>query len=241
MPFNKPIVGPNVFTQTAGIHADGDHKGDLYASRLSPERFARRRRYALGKLSGKRSLEFNLTDLGIELDEEQSRLVLERIKELADSKQTITQDDLPFIISDVLETPHDRTFILESCVVVSSIGLKPVATIKISHRNAAGTFDEYEASSQGDGGYDAFMNAVRSIAGQLGLSLPRLADYNVSIPPGGKSDAIVQCSITWLHPDRPGEVFNTKGVHSDQVLAAAQATEKMLNLVASGTLAPVYG
>jgi D-citramalate synthase len=63
----------------------------------------------------------------------------------------------------------------------------------------------------------------------------------VSIPPGGKSDAIVQCSITWLHPDRSGEVFNTKGVHSDQVLAAAQATEKMLNLVASGTLAPVYG
>jgi D-citramalate synthase len=239
--FNKPIVGPNVFTQTAGIHADGDHKGGLYASRLSPERFARRRRYALGKLSGKRSLEFNLTDLGIELDEEQSRLVLERIKELADGKQTITQDDLPFIISDVLETPLDRSFILESCVVVSSFGLKPVATVKVAHRNAGGTFDEYEASSQGDGGYDAFMNAIRSIAGRLGLTLPRLADYNVSIPPGGKSDALVQCSITWIHPERAGEVFNTKGVHSDQVLAAAQATEKMLNLVASGTLAPVYG
>ena len=245
VPFNKPIVGPNVFTQTAGIHADGDHKGDLYASRLSPERFARRRSYALGKLSGRRSLEFNLVDLGIELDEEQSRLVLERIKELADGKQTITQDDLPFIISDVLETPHDRTFILKSCVVVSSIGLKPVATIRVAHRNAAGEFDEYEASNQGDGGYDAFMNAIRSIAGQLGLTLPRLADYNVSIPPGGKSDALVQCSITWLHPDHPG-VFNTKGVHSDQVLAAAQATEKMLNLVASGTVtsgtaAPAHG
>ena len=239
--FNKPIVGPNVFTQTAGIHADGDHKGDLYASRLSPERFARRRRYALGKLSGKRSLEFNLADLGIVLDDEQSRLVLERIKELADRKQTITQDDLPFIISDVLETPHNRQFILRSCVVVSSIGLKPVATIKLACRNGTGEFDEYEASDQGDGGYDAFMNAVRRIAGKLGLNLPRLADYNVSIPPGGKSDALVQCSITWTHPDRPGEVFNTKGVHSDQVLAAAQATEKMLNLVAAGSLAPVYG
>ena len=166
--FNKPIVGPNVFTQTAGIHADGDHKGDLYASRLSPERFARRRRYALGKLSGKRSLEFNLADLGIVLDDQQSRLVLERIKELADRKQTITQDDLPFIISDVLETPHNRQFILRSCVVVSSIGLKPVATIKLACRNGAGEFDEYEASDQGDGGYDAFMNAVRSIGRNAG-------------------------------------------------------------------------
>ena len=239
--FNKPIVGHNVFTQTAGIHADGDHKGDLYASRLSPERFARRRRYALGKLSGKRSLEFNLTDLGIELDDEQSRLVLERIKELADGKQTITQDDLPFIISDVLETPLDRTFVVRSCVVVSSIGLKPVATVKIAHRNAGGSFDEYEASDQGDGGYDAFMNAVRSIAAQLGVTLPRLADYHVSIPPGGKSDALVQCSITWDHPDRPGAVFSTKGVHSDQVLAAAQATEKMLNLVTAEPLAQAYG
>jgi D-citramalate synthase len=239
--FNKPIVGPNVFTQTAGIHADGDHKGDLYASRLSPERFARRRRYALGKLSGKRSLEFNLADLGIVLDDEQSRLVLERIKELADRKQTITQDDLPFIISDVLETPHDREFILRRCIVVSSIGLKPIATIKLARRNGTGEFDEYEASDQGDGGYDAFMNAVRSIARKLNLSLPRLADYNVSIPPGGKSDALVQCSITWTHPDRPGEVFNTKGVHSDQVLAAAQATEKMLNLVAAGAPAAVHG
>ena len=242
MAFNKPIVGPNVFTQTAGIHADGDHKGDLYSSRLSPERFARRRRYALGKLSGKRNLEFNLTDLGIELDEEQALLVLERIKELADRKQTITQDDLPFIISDVLETPHDRSFVLSSCVVVSSMGLKPTATVKLAHRATPdGEFVEYEASAQGDGGYDAFMNSVRSIARRLDLSLPRLADYNVSIPPGGKSDALVQCSITWLHPEQPDAVFTTKGVHSDQVLAAAQATEKMLNLVAAGTVARVYG
>ena len=30
IPANKPIVGENVFTQTAGIHADGDHKKNLY-------------------------------------------------------------------------------------------------------------------------------------------------------------------------------------------------------------------
>ena len=34
---NTPVVGADVFTQTAGIHADGDLKGNLYVSRLSPE------------------------------------------------------------------------------------------------------------------------------------------------------------------------------------------------------------
>ncbi|MEX2366390.1 MAG: hypothetical protein WD601_07260, partial [Pseudohongiellaceae bacterium] len=48
---NMPILGADVFTQTAGIHADGDVKGGLYETRLSPERFARKRSYALGKLS----------------------------------------------------------------------------------------------------------------------------------------------------------------------------------------------
>src|SRR5690606_19065588 len=30
IPYNKPVVGENVFTQTAGIHADGDNKKNLY-------------------------------------------------------------------------------------------------------------------------------------------------------------------------------------------------------------------
>ena len=44
IPSNKPIVGDNVFTQTAGIHADGDHKKNLYFNDLLPERFGRKRK-----------------------------------------------------------------------------------------------------------------------------------------------------------------------------------------------------
>ncbi|MAW15208.1 MAG: 2-isopropylmalate synthase, partial [Flavobacteriaceae bacterium] len=53
IPENKPVVGDNVFTQTAGIHADGDHKKNLYFNELLPERFGRKRKYALGKTSGR--------------------------------------------------------------------------------------------------------------------------------------------------------------------------------------------
>lgn len=49
IPANKPIVGENVFTQVAGVHADGDNKNNLYCNDLLPERFGRKREYALGK------------------------------------------------------------------------------------------------------------------------------------------------------------------------------------------------
>jgi len=223
----KPITGLNVFTQTAGIHADGDSKANLYESRLVPARFNRRRQYALGKMSGKSNLEYNLKELGIELTAEQKKLVLKRIVEIGDRKETITRDDLPYIVADVLETPHERRFILRSCVVVSSMGLKPMATIKLAYRpEGEKKYEEYEESAQGDGGYNALMRAIRKVTSNLGLEFPALADYQITIPSGGHSDALVQCAITWK--DRT--TFVTKGVNPDQVLAAAEATEKMLNL-----------
>ena len=59
---NPPIVGRDVFTQTAGIHADGDAKGDLYGTHLAPARFGRARRYALGNLAIDRVLRFGTVD-----------------------------------------------------------------------------------------------------------------------------------------------------------------------------------
>jgi D-citramalate synthase len=223
----KPITGLNVFTQTAGIHADGDRKANLYESRLVPARFNRQRRYALGKMSGKSNLDYNLKELGIELTTEQKKLVLKRIVEIGDRKEIITRDDLPYIVADVMETPHEKRFILRSCVVVSSMGLKPMATIKLAYRpEGKREYEEYEHSALGDGGYDALMRAIREITAKLGLEFPALADYQVTIPSGGHSDALVQCTITWKNHT----TFVTKGVNSDQVLAAAEATEKMLNL-----------
>jgi D-citramalate synthase len=228
---NKPISGLNVFTQTAGIHADGDRKGNLYASALLPERFGRKRQYSLGKLSGKSNLEYNLEKIGIQLTKEQKKRVLERVIELGDKKEAITAEELPYIISDVLKTPHEKSFKLKLCNIVTCSGLKPTAVVQLLYQD--GTPDkelQLEESAQGDGGYDAFMNAIRKIAKKINYSLPTLLDYVVIIPPGGKTDALVQCTITWRN--QYNETFVTKGVNPDQVLAAVEATEKMLNVIA---------
>ena len=217
---NKPIVGDNVFTQAAGVHADGDMKGRLYESKLSPARFGLRRTYAMGKLMGKASLEFNLRRLNISLTGEQKDQLLRRIVDLGDQKRHITTADLPFLISELLQTPDLRAFEVRNYSIVSNRGLRPVATILVHYRDK-----EIQATASGDGGYDAFMQALKSVEAQLGLRVPRLLDYEVRIPPGGKTDALVETTIQW------DGGLTTRGVDTDQLAAAIQATEHAINVV----------
>ncbi len=217
---NKPILGADVFTQTAGIHADGDKKGSLYVSALSPERFGRDRTYALGKLSGRANLDFNLQRMQLTLTPEQHKAVLDRVVALGDAKKSVTSDDLPFIISDVLETPGQRAFEVKNCVIVTSKDVKPIANIVVRYLDKT-----FEAQATGNGGYDAFMNALRSLHIGLPFAIPTLEDYEVHIPPGGKSDALVETTIRWSNG------LKTRGVSTDQVMAAINATERLLNIL----------
>lgn len=225
IPANKPIVGESVFTQVAGVHADGDNKNNLYCNDLLPERFGRVREYALGKNSGKANIRKNLESLGLELDEDSMRKVTQRIIELGDRKEQVTQDDLPYIISDVLK--HDcinNKVKLLSYFVTLAKGLKPMATLSIEIDGQV-----YQESSSGDGQYDAFVRALRKIYKEaLHRKFPMLTNYAVSIPPGGRTDAFVQTVITWSYEDRE---FRTRGLDADQTEAAIKATIKMLNII----------
>lgn len=220
---SKPITGDDVFTNTAGIHADGDKKGDLYVNSLTPERFARKRVYALGKLSGKASLEMNLREIGIVLSEEQKKEVLDRVIYLGDRKKVITPEDLPFIISDVLRTPQAYFFKVINYRICSGSGEKPAAEIEVSIQNKL-----HKLVSEGNGGYDAFMNCVKKLEPELKFTIPELKDYSIRIPPGGETDALVEATILWKDKEKE---FSTAGVDSDQVAAAIKATEKMMNMV----------
>ena len=226
IPDNEPLVGENVFTQSSGVHADGDNKADLYSNRLLPQRFGRTRSYALGKMSGKANIVKNLDKLGLRLTPEQVKLVSQRVVELGDKKEALAAEDLPFIIADVLKTAHnptqDNIHIVNYSLQLAR-GMRPVAIVKVSIHG-----QEYEASSPGDGQYDAFMKALWIIYEKLGKTHPILTDYQVTIPPGGKTDALVSASISWK--DGANE-FKTRGIDSDQTEAAIKATVKMLNII----------
>ena len=179
----------------------------------------------IGKNSGRANIAKNLEELGLELTPEQTRRVTQRITELGDKKEIVTQEDLPYIVADVLkhDTQSEKVKLI-SYVVNTSYGLKPGANIRVEINGK-----QYEAGSTGDGQYDAFVKALRYIYKKyLNRTFPILANYQVSIPPGGRTDALVQTVITWHYN---GGLLRTRGLDADQTEAAIKATFKMLNIV----------
>jgi len=222
IPVNKPIVGANVFTQTAGVHADGDNKNNLYCNDLLPERFGRKRSYALGKTSGKANVLKNLQKLGLTLNKTDIKKVTKRIIELGDKKQKVTTYDLPYIISDVLGSKNlQKKVFVKSYVLTHAKGLNPTTSVSLEIEGKI-----IEENASGDGQFDAFMKAIQKIYKRKKLVLPELIDYAVHIPPGSSSDALCETSITWKNNDKK---FITRGLDSDQTVSAIVATEKMLN------------
>lgn len=219
---NAPIVGSDVFTQTAGIHADGDHKGGLYESNLRPERFDRKRSYALGKMSGKASLLKNLEAMDLSLSEEVQDKVLKRIVRLGDSKQTITPEDLPFIIADVMESRDYHHIKLLNCSITSALDLESTVSIQLEVSG-----ETHKATGTGTGGFDAFIQAANMILGKYDYHLPRLVDYEVRIPKGSDTNALTECIITWNDGTKN---LRTRGVHANQVYAAILAALRVINL-----------
>jgi D-citramalate synthase len=219
---NTPIVGADVFTQTSGIHADGDKKGGLYISALTPERFARSRSYALGKMSGKASLAKNLEEMDIELDPEEQKKLLKRIVRLGDQKATITAEDLPFIIADLLERNDYNYVELLNCSINSGLDLESTVSIRVRMQDKI-----YKTSGSGNGGFDAFISAMKKVLDEDDFIFPELVDFELRIPPGGKTSALTECSVTWADGD---EQFTTRGVNTNQVLAGIGATLRMINL-----------
>jgi len=225
IPTNKPVVGENVFTQACGVHADGDNKDKLYYNDLLPERFGRVRKYALGKTSGKSNIAKNLEELGIQLEPEAMQRITRRIIELGDRKENVTAEDLPYIISDVLQSEGIAQHIkVHNYSLNVAEGLKLSATLSLEVDGIC-----YEETSAGDGQYDAFMNALQKIYTSLQRELPKLIDYVVTIPPGGRTDALVETVITWQTAN--GREFKTRGLEPDQTVSAIKATVKMLNVI----------
>jgi (R)-citramalate synthase len=218
---NAPVIGADVFTQTSGIHADGDQKAELYQTPLSPERFDRKRSYALGKLSGRASLKKNLEEMGIRLSPQDQAEVLKRIVKLGDTKATITVEDLPFLIADALETKEYQHIALLSCSITSGMDLESTVSIRASVNG-----EIQKASGSGNGGFDAFIDAVRKVLPDA-FDFPELIDYELRIPKGGSTSALTEVLITWR---ADGRTFRTRGMNANQVFAGINATLRMLNV-----------
>ncbi|MFA5021666.1 MAG: alpha-isopropylmalate synthase regulatory domain-containing protein [Patescibacteria group bacterium] len=221
---SKPIAG-NVFVTTAGVHVDGDLKAGLYVHPcLTAGRLGIRVEHSLGKLSGKASIRSNAARFGLTLNDEEINAVSTRVTKLGDEGKPVTIADLPYIIAEVLNRPDVIVFRVEHATTQSTIGRRATAAATIVYYKR-----QYEISAHGDGGFDAFMNALVKWAKQHKISVPKLIDYDLKIPPGGTYAAIVQANIRWKGPNGEGE-FQTVGLDTDQVMAAIYAAEAAINI-----------
>ncbi len=153
--------------------------------------------------------------------------MLQRVIELGDKKHTVSVEDLPYLIADVLKSPGEVSVRVVSWSVSLGTRETPTAEVELDFRGRSA-----KARATGDGGYDAFMNALAKLARRFRLELPRLADFRVRIPPGGRTAALVETVISWRPASGDEGTFSTLGVDSDQLAAAVIATEKMLNVIA---------
>ena len=157
------------------------------------------------------------------LSVDDQKKVLAKVIELGDSKQIITPEDLPFIIADVLESRDTQRVVLNDCKMISSLSDESQVELDISIDCTA-----YSETGNGNGAYDAFVDALdKVLAANTETSRPKLIDYQVHIPKGGKTDALTEAAITWQLEN--GRKMTTRGVHSNQVIAAIQATLKVVN------------
>jgi D-citramalate synthase len=112
---------------------------------------------------------------------------------------------------------------IESYAVSVGSDAQPSAEVVVSVRGK-----QAKGAALGDGGYDAFMRALAKALRRFRIELPKLADFRVRIPPGGRTGALVETVITWRGGNER-DTWSTLGVDTDQLAAAVIATEKMLN------------
>jgi D-citramalate synthase len=116
--------------------------------------------------------------------------------------------------------------VLKDCKTYSQLNGESTVELTVSIDGQLST-----QSGEGNGAYNAFTNALDLILeNHADLQRPKLVDYQVHIPRGGKTNALTEASITWELTNKRKMI--TRGVDSNQVVAAMYATLKAINATA---------
>lgn len=218
IPANKAVVGSNAFAHESGIHQDGMLKNRETYEIMTPQSIGRKSTdLVIGKHSGRNAVRTRLEELGYHLDEDQVNIVFEAVKELADKKANVHDEDLEALVfSEVYRIP-DR-YRLVNVTVQTSMGSNMPATAAVVLQ-ASG--DELRRAGFGAGPIDATFNVISQVVGRA----PDLEQFSVNAITGG-TDAQGEVTVR-LHE---GEFTSTgHGSDPDVIVASAKAYVDALN------------
>ncbi|PYQ50966.1 MAG: 2-isopropylmalate synthase [Acidobacteria bacterium] len=200
---NKAIVGRNAFAHEAGIHQHGVLKNPLTYEIMTPASVGLgERSMVLGKHSGRHAVESRLVALGLAIEKDDVEPLTARVKELADRKKFVYDEDL---LALVAAAPERRTR-LARYQVVSGNELLPTATVEIEVDGA-----RRSASAVGNGPLDA---ALKATDAALGLEVELLELHTRAVTAG--KDALAEVIVRVRHAghESTGQAASTDSIEA---------------------------
>ncbi len=221
---NKAIVGENAFAHEAGIHQHGVIQArETYEIMKAEDVGWHGRQLVIGKHSGIHAAERVLKDHGYELEKDKLRVVIQRVKEVADREKKIEEEDIVAIARDVMNDlgPEEQILQLKEVSVMTGNSFTASATIKLQFDNK-----EVIGSGTGVGPVDAAASALKRIIDEHFGSALNLNEYGLKAITGG-TDALAHASISF--DDQLDNRFRGEAVDEDVILASVQAMVKGVN------------
>lgn len=218
IPNNKAIVGANAFAHESGIHQDGMIKNRQTYEIMTPASVGRTEtNLVIGKHSGRNAVRVKFEALGYKLTDEQLQVVFEAIKDLADVKKTIYDEDLMAMVQEKIYRKPD-VYRLKHVSVQSSDagGIPPTAAIIMDVQG-----EEKGEAGFGAGPVDAVFNVICQLVGKQ----PQLENYSINAITGG-SDALGEVTV---RISENGVKAVGRGAHPDVIVASAKAYVNALN------------
>ena len=225
---NKAIVGENAFGHESGIHTHGVLNNPLTYEPISPEIVGRTRWLQVGKHAGIHGMNAMLKEYGIEPNDDQTKQILDKIKNIGDQGKQVTEVELLSIANEVIgENKLKRIVQLTGFSVSTGVGIMPYAFVKL---NIDGK--EMFATDYGVGPVDASLNAIQKITGQVTDEV-RLKEYRLDSISGG---ANALCEVTVKVEDARGNIISSKSVGEDIVTTSVQAMVDGINRIMLKTI-----
>ena len=220
---NKAIVGENAFGHESGIHTHGVLSNPLTYEPISPEIVGRTRWLQVGKHAGIHGMNAMLKEYGVEPNDEQTKQILDQVKNIGDQGKQVTEVELLSIANEVIgENKLKRIVQLTGFSVSTGVGTMPYAFVKL---NIDGK--EMVATDYGVGPVDASLNAIQKITGQITDEV-RLKEYRLDSISGG---ANALCEVTIKVEDARGNTISSKSVGEDIVTTSVQAMVDGINRI----------
>lgn len=214
---NKAIVGANAFAHSAGIHQDGILKRRETYEIMKPEDYGwKGESIVISARSGTKGIAEQIKNLGYELKKNEIKKVVFLIKELADKKKRIFDDDIAAIIEDEIKKIPE--FFSLKHLEVKSGTIIPEAKVILKIKNKI-----FEGISSGDGPVDAAFKAIEKIT----KIKTKLENYETRAIGKGK-EALGEVTIKIKHDNN---FFIGKAASTDIIEASVKAFLNALNKI----------